>query len=252
MGGNAGYAPAVNRGLKESLRRGARYAWLLNNDAEPEPGSLAPLVEEMERHPRTGIAGSRLHDDREPRRIWHAGGVIDMRSGLTHSVGYGLVDRGQFGRRHEVDFVAGCSILLRLSMVRGLGAFDERYAMYYEETDLCVRARKAGWKVVYCPGSRVKHNVAGREESGELGWLYYLTRNRLFFLWKHRPWALLRAIPMTLRWPLASCLLRGRLAGFWHSLHGCLSFGRLVLASGGEKRWRGRMRHWGGGGGPIR
>jgi hypothetical protein len=229
MGGNAGYAPAVNRGLKEALSRGSRYAWLLNNDAEPEPGALAALVAEMERHPRTGIAGSRLHDDREPRLVWHAGGVIDMKSGLTRSIGNGMRDRGQFGKREGTDYVAGTSMLVRSGMLREVGLLDARFVMYYEETDLCVRARKAGWDVVYCPASRARHNVAAREEGGDVRWLYHLTRNRFFFLLKHNPAGLPMAILGTLKWPLGSCLVRGRFAGAWHTLRGCLSFLRLAL-----------------------
>jgi GT2 family glycosyltransferase len=228
MGGNAGYAPAVNRGLGEALRRGARYAWLLN--AEPEPGSLMPLVAEMERHSRTGIAGSRLHDDREPRRIWHAGGAINMRTGLTRSIGNGMRDTGQFGKRARMDYVAGTSMLVRSTVLRKVGLLDARFVMYYEETDLCVRARKAGWDVVYCPGSRVRHNVAAREEGGDLRWLYHLTRNRFYFLLKHNRRALPSAMIRTLKWPLGSCLVRGRLDGVWHTFRGCLSFLRLAVA----------------------
>ena len=232
MHGNAGFAAAVNRGMAKAAAGGAEYAWLVNNDAVVSRGALTALVRTMERMPQAGVAGSRITDDGVPPRIWHAGGRIDLKTGQTHHIGSGMRDCGQFDRLREMDYVTGCSMLIRARMIREVGMLDENFVMYYEETDLCIRARKAGWKVVYVPGSRVCHCISGREDRGDWGWLYYETRNRLLLLLKHNSRMLPMALVMILKWPLGSCILRGRFGGAWNTVKGLLSFVGIALGGG--------------------
>jgi GT2 family glycosyltransferase len=230
LGRNAGFARAVNRGIQAALAGGADAVWLLNNDAVPEPGALDPLVRAMFGDPDTAATGSRIHDNGRPRRMWHAGGEIDPATGFTRHRGAGEVDRGQWNESAEVDYVSGCSMLLRAETLRAIGPLDERFIMYYEETDWCARATRAGWNIRYVPTSRVRHDVAGREGAGELGWMRLMVRNQLYFLYKHHRSSWVPAALRVFRWPVASSLWRGRPDGAWLGLRGL--FGFLAMLPG--------------------
>jgi len=237
LGANPGFAPAVNRGLDAALAAGAEYVWLLNNDAVPEPGALAALVAALKADPRAAAAGSRVHDNGVPRRIWHAGGAVDLSTGFTHHRGAGERDRGQYREPGEADYVSGCSMLLRASAVRAVGAFDSRFIMYYEETDWCLRARAAGWTIRYAPASRVRHDVAGREASTDFRWMRLMVRNQLFLLYKHNRGAWVRAALRVFRWPIGSSLWRGHPSGAWYGLRGLAGFlGMLPRLVFGKRR----------------
>lgn len=224
LGANPGFAPAVNRGMTAALAAGAEVIWLLNNDAVPEPGALAALVAALEADPRAAAAGSRIHDNGSPRRIWHAGGEVNLSTGFTRHRGAGERDRGQYRDPGEADYVSGCSMLLRASAVRAVGVFDPRFIMYYEETDWCLRARAAGWTIRYAPASRVRHDVAGRDTSTDFRWMRLMVRNQLYLLYKHHRPAWVPAALRVVRWPVGSSLWRGHPSGAWHGLRGLAGF----------------------------
>ncbi|HLH73664.1 MAG TPA: glycosyltransferase family 2 protein [Chloroflexota bacterium] len=97
---------------------------------------------------------------------------------------YYAEDRGQFDQTEEVFAGCGASLLIRASLLADVGAFDERFFMYYEDTDLSWRARLRGWKVVYAAKAVVRH----AHRTSTAGWtdrfVYYTERNRLFMLLK--------------------------------------------------------------------
>jgi len=94
-------------------------------------------------------------------------------------------DEGQFDSPEDVPALCGASVLLRRRMLERIGGFDLRYFMYFEDVDLSWRARRAGWRVVYAPGSRLRHVHSGTSHEGSPLWTFFVTRNRLFFLIKH-------------------------------------------------------------------
>jgi GT2 family glycosyltransferase len=92
-------------------------------------------------------------------------------------------DVGQFGAEpREVDFVTGCALMARRAVVERVGMLDDRFFAYYEESEWCVRARRAGFKVVHVPTAHIWHRIEpeARDESPMVH--YYMTRNRLLFL----------------------------------------------------------------------
>jgi GT2 family glycosyltransferase/glycosyltransferase involved in cell wall biosynthesis/SAM-dependent methyltransferase len=151
---NNGFTLACNQGAQ--VARG-EFVLFLNNDTEPQPGWLEALVDVMKEDASIGIAGSKLvYPD---GRLQEAGGIIfSDGSGWN----YGRFDDPEHPRYNyvrEVDYVSGASLLIRRSLLMELHYFDEKYSPgYYEDTDLCFQARRAGYKVVYCPFSRVIHH----------------------------------------------------------------------------------------------
>ncbi|RLC78223.1 MAG: hypothetical protein DRJ03_25585 [Chloroflexi bacterium] len=92
-------------------------------------------------------------------------------------------DTGQFGDTpREMDFVTGCALLVKRDVLQRVGLLDDRFFTYYEETEWCVRARRAGFKIVHVPTAKMWHKIPldARESSPLVH--YYMTRNRLLFL----------------------------------------------------------------------
>jgi GT2 family glycosyltransferase len=94
-------------------------------------------------------------------------------------------DRGQYDSVEDVPALCGVSMLLTRTMLQRIGAFDDRFFMYFEDSDLCWRARRAGYRLVYTPASRLRHVHAGTSEEWSPLFTFYVTRNHLFWQVKH-------------------------------------------------------------------
>jgi GT2 family glycosyltransferase len=180
-GANLGFAAGNNAGLRYALAHGYDYALLLNNDTEVAPDFLTRLVEAAEAAPEIGIAGPTICYYDAPDRIWSAGGVIDWRRGASRMRGLGEVDAGQYPPG-EVDFVTGCALLVKRAALDRAGLLDERFFMYYEETEWCVRIARAGFRIIFVPSARVLHKIPLDARADQPYVAYYMTRNRLLFL----------------------------------------------------------------------
>jgi GT2 family glycosyltransferase len=166
---NAGFAGGNNAALGPILTvpRAPDYVLLLNPDTVVRPGAVRALVEFMERHPRIGIAGSRLeYPDGTPQRsafrfptIW---------SEFENGIRLGPISRLLRSRMvappvedqpHPTDWLAGASMIVRRGVFDDIGLMDDQYFLYFEEVDFFLRARRAGWRSWYVPASRVVHLV---------------------------------------------------------------------------------------------
>lgn len=180
---NLGFTGGNNVGLSRALAVGLDYALLLNNDTEVAPDLLHLLIEAFEADPVIGIAGPTIYYYNQPDVIWSAGGAIDWRQGRTRMVGLDEREVGQFGQEpREVDFVTGCALLVKRTVLEKVGLLDERFFAYYEETEWCVRARRAGFKSVHVPRAHIWHKISPVTQADSPRVHYYMTRNRLLFL----------------------------------------------------------------------
>lgn len=182
-GDNLGFVGGNNIGLEYAREMSAGYALLLNNDTEVAPDFLRRLVEAAEANPAAGMAGPTIYYFDRPDVIWSAGGAINRRRGCTRMVGLDELDGGQFGLLpRPVDFVTGCALLVKMTVVERVGPLDPRFFAYYEEAEWCVRAARAGFTILHVPRARVWHKISpvAREASPQVH--YYMTRNRLLFL----------------------------------------------------------------------
>src|SRR5947207_7921929 len=159
----------VNHGFSRGNNIAARhssgeYLVFINNDTVPRRDWLRPLIEMQRSWPAVGIVGSRLVDSRG--NTLHAGGYfqasIDAYSDAGRNYPPGSVDEPR-----ECEVHVGCGILMRRDLFDAVGGFDEHYFQGYEDTDLCLKVRERGLKVMYCPQSVVEHveNVSMRKLS---------------------------------------------------------------------------------------
>lgn len=181
---NLGYAGNNNVGIDAALAAGAEWVFLLNEDTVVSPDCLARLIEVGAREPGIGILGPMVYHHGEPDVIQSAGGRF-TRSWDSFHLGQDVRDDGQFGEPHEVDWISGCAILVRRKVIEQVGAIDPRYFYFWEETEWCVRAKKAGWRVMHVPTARIWHKGVQRNYRPPPTVTYYATRNRLLTLAKH-------------------------------------------------------------------
>lgn len=195
-GHNGGFGFGNNVGIRRGLAAGAEFIYLLNSDAFPDDGALRELVSYLDAHPDFGIAGSYIHGvDGEPHET--AFRFPTLLSEVDRGLRFGPVSRLLRDRvvamdvphtTIEVDWLAGASMLMRTSMVQDIGMFDETFFLYYEETDLCLRARRAGYKIAYVRSSSVAHigsATTGMKDNKKRMPPYVFASRRHYFLKNH-------------------------------------------------------------------
>lgn len=199
---NLGFAGACNAGCARAFAAGARWTILLNNDLVVDPGFVEPLVERFGRDASIGAASPKVLFYDTPDLIWAYGARIDRFTGRSPHIGVLERDRGQYDAMTYVDRLPGCSMAIERSTFERVGPFDERFFLYSEETDWCIRARRAGFRLAIEPRSKVwhrGHRATGREGRGLVR--YYQIRNQLELVRKHRDYFCLNG------WPAIAYLL---------------------------------------------
>jgi N-acetylglucosaminyl-diphospho-decaprenol L-rhamnosyltransferase len=163
-GTNLGYGAAANRGIAVT---GSDFVLVSNSDVAVHAGALRSLVEVLGRDTTIAIAGPRTLEA-DGTRYPSARRFPSLLDAAGHALLGDLAPANRFTRRYrmgdldtdkvaEVDWVSGACFLARRRTLEELGGFDETYFMYAEDADLCWRARRAGWGVVYVPDAVVTH-----------------------------------------------------------------------------------------------
>lgn len=184
---NYGYAEGNNIGIRYSFKiLKSDYIMLLNNDTIVNKDFLVKLIRFAEDEDEIGIIGPKIYYYDNPVIFNSAGGIIKWRSGTGVNIGIGEIDRGQFDEVNSVDCLLGACILIKSSVLRRIGLLDKKFFLLLEETDFCLRAKKAGYKIIFFPESVIYHKEGFSGQLSPLN-LYYRYRNRLLFFKKHQP-----------------------------------------------------------------
>lgn len=166
---NGGFAYGNNEGIRYAEQQGGLppYVLLLNPDTVVLENGVAALMSFMEQHPNVGIAGSRLENPDTTARH-SAFRFASIASEFERGARLGLVTRLLRSKivapeirneQHQTDWVAGASMIVRKEVFDDIGLMDGEYFLYYEESDFCLLAHRAGWECWYVPESRVVHLV---------------------------------------------------------------------------------------------
>lgn len=214
---NRGFAGGVNLALIPALRGPSppRFVYLLNSDALPAPGSVATLVRFLEANPSAGIAGSYIHgpDGETHDTAFRFPGIASQ---FEESLGLGVVSRwldrylvSKPAPRETacVDWLAGASMLIRREVFDAIGVYDENFFFYYEETDFCRRAARAGFSTWYVPASRVEHIGAASS-----GWKDF-SKPRAPYWWEGRRFYFYKNHGLVYLWAVNLAWLAGFVIG---------------------------------------
>jgi GT2 family glycosyltransferase len=198
---NRGFAAAVNQAA--AVARGRRLL-LLNPDARPAPRCMEALAAALDARPRAARAGPQLLDpDGSPQAsAWLAPGFATLAFealflyNLFPKCRLHAIQAGSPEPR-VVDTISGACLLVDRDLFASLGGLDERFFLYYEDTDLCVRARAAGRDALLVPEARCRHVLGGSAFQDRQEFLVRFHESRRLFIEKHHPGAvgaLLRAV----------------------------------------------------------
>ncbi|MEK9152955.1 MAG: glycosyltransferase family 2 protein [Patescibacteria group bacterium] len=162
---NVGFAAGNNAGIRRST---GKYVLIMNPDITVRPGAIEAMIAHMEANPEIGLLGPRLvHPDgsidvscyRYPTPMIPAyrrtplGRLPAGRKALS----YYLMDDFDHGQSRDVDWLLGAVLLVRRSAMDKVGLLDERYFLYFEDTDWCRRFWQAGFRVVFFAGAEMVH-----------------------------------------------------------------------------------------------
>ncbi len=188
---NLGFAGGANVGIRAALTREADAVLIINNDAVAAPDCVAELAAALSRDPRLAGAGAKTLTQEQPPRIHTAYGVLTHHGQLVRQEGWFEPDITKFSSTVCVDYISGCAMLLRRSVLEEIGPFDPEFFAYHEDLDWCTRARRAGHRVAFVGSALVDHRMhASTGGGGYLSAITYLSaRNAMLFMRKNGTWA---------------------------------------------------------------
>lgn len=175
---NGGFGAGMNIGFASGFSDGTApdYYYLLNSDAFVQGNTIRILRDYLADHPGAGLAGSYVEGtDGTPHctafRFPSIAGEFEMaaRTGVfTRLLAPWVVAMDMPQSPIQVDWTAGASLMIRRPVLEEIGGFDETFFLYFEETDLCRRAARAGWRTHYVPNSKITH--VGSASTGMQQW----------------------------------------------------------------------------------
>ena len=163
---NAGVAGGLNAGIRHAFTHGADYVIILNNDTTVDPGFAAPLVEAALAHPGAGMLVPKIYYYDHPDTIWSAGSVFRRFPPVVTMRKTRQPDDGRFDQPCDLDYATFCVIMFSRAMIERAGLLDPDYHFLYEDYDLCLRSREAGFGIRYVPSAHVWHKISKTTGAG--------------------------------------------------------------------------------------
>lgn len=205
---NLGFSKAINQALKKTMND---YSVILNPDTVIVNGFIKEVIDYLEKNQDIGIVGPRIFDSdgsiqgsaRRFPTFWTS--MFGRKSPLTKMFPNNPFTRKEFvcfnedaREVFEVDWVSGACMVIRRKSLEAVGGFDERFFLYWEDTDICKRVRDAGWKIVYYTRAKVIHYIGRSSSTKPIESIYHF-HNSCFKLFQKHARGFQRAlVPITL------------------------------------------------------
>ncbi|HKW25064.1 MAG TPA: glycosyltransferase, partial [Terriglobales bacterium] len=184
---NLGFCVANNQGVATAFERKNEYVLILNNDTVMHPECIRRLVARAQAEPDAAAVSPKIYFCQPRDRIWFAGGTFSLWTGCNGHVGYQEQDKGAWNAPKSMNFICACAMLVSRRAWQEVGGFDELLFRSAEDIDWSLRARRAGFRLLYEPEAIIWHresfDILRNEGRGRQ--FYFYTRNRLAVMWKH-------------------------------------------------------------------
>ncbi len=191
---NLGFAGGNNLGIQAAH---GKYLFFLNNDTLIESGkgkvksekfasAFEPLISRLESDEKIGMVCPKIRFTWGEKPIQYAGYTPLSRITLRNrSIGFGEHDHGQYNLPHSTPYAHGAAMMVKREAIEKAGMMPECYFLYYEELDWSMMIRRAGYDIWYEPAVTIYHKES--QSTGQQSPLrtYYITRNRLLFVWRN-------------------------------------------------------------------
>lgn len=179
---NVGYAAACNQAISHFVAAGVENILFINNDTEFDQGLFSALIQELDRSAADAIT-PRITYFSAPDTDWYSGGIFQFWNGFqgTHST-----PNAASTRIGPTEVAPGCCVLFRLATFREIGLFDPTYFVYFEDTDLFWRMKKAGLKLWYLGSEALAHKVSLSTGGSQSDFsIRFHQRNQMYAVRKH-------------------------------------------------------------------
>jgi GT2 family glycosyltransferase/glycosyltransferase involved in cell wall biosynthesis len=181
---NLGFLKSCNKAAGQAK---GKFICLLNNDTEVHEGWLEHLLAVFDKNKYTAIAGPKLVYPNG--RLQEAGGIVWNDASAWNFGKFDDPEKPDYNYLKEVDYISGACLVIRKTVWDKLGGFDEQFApAYYEDTDLAMKVRRAGYKVYYQPLSVVTHHEGlsnGTDETAGLKKFQAINHSKFLKKWEH-------------------------------------------------------------------
>lgn len=177
LGKNVGFGPALNKGIKQSK---GDFIFIGNDDLVLAKNSLFRLVSYALNHAQAGIVGGKIFFKNDRQKISSSGHRYNFFSGIVSDCPYPDQEK-------EVPWVQGCACLFPRYLIEKIGYYDEGFSkIYFEDFDLCLRAKRAGFKIVYLPQAVFYHGQSTSMDKipSPAKWFQWY-KNKFRFILKH-------------------------------------------------------------------
>ncbi|WP_339606267.1 glycosyltransferase family 2 protein [uncultured Roseivirga sp.] len=189
-GENLGFTGGNNTGIKYALDSEKDLIMLLNNDTIVTPDFAMILVETLLNDNTLGAVQPKIMYNQEKDVIWNAGGFFNSFFSLSKTRGLDQKDEGQYDKPIDVDWITGCCFLVKSSVVKQIGLLDDKFFIYYEDSDWSFKIKKLGYRLRFEPKSKIYHEVGmsnqNRKDHNEGNVSpfthYMVVRNHLFMV----------------------------------------------------------------------
>ena len=180
---NRGFAGGNNLGYRSA--RG-KYILFLNNDTEVPPDFMQAMLGLLEADEKVGAVSPKICYYDSPDTIQYAGYTkMNPFTLRMHALGFREQDHGQHEVLRETPFAHGCAMMVPRRVIGDVGLMRETYFLYYEEHDWSMRIRRAGYRIMYQPASRVYHKESMTIVKDSPLKTHYINRNRILFMRYH-------------------------------------------------------------------
>ena len=180
-GSNLGFAGGNNLGIEWALRHRADWILLLNNDTTVAPDFLNAFLKATKEKPHGGIFGAKILKYSDPDIIDHLGGFWEEKTGEFISPTSGQTDHPYF-EMQRADYVCGAALMMKRLVPETIGLLEPKFFLFWEETDYCFRAQKAGFEVWTAPCAKIWHKVSSSFTGGKPHMHYFWWRSRLLWI----------------------------------------------------------------------
>jgi len=157
---NYGFAGGYNRCFSQLRDKYSGFIFLLNNDTEVDPDILNSFVQAKEKYGDNNLYGGKIFYKNNPELIWYAGGNINLKYLKISHQRIRQNDSPESSKPQQTDYITGCCLFTSMVVLNQLNGFDERFNMYGEDVDLCLRANKMGINCYFIPEAKLWHHVS--------------------------------------------------------------------------------------------
>lgn len=190
---NMGYAGGMNFALTTIAQQIPGYFLIMNNDTILDSNAMSALVTAAKKNNNNCVVTGKVYHYNNQSRIQTVGNTFNFKTLESHRIGYNEIDNGQFDIECEREMIDDIFMLLPYFIYKKVGGYNPYFYLNYEQTDLIIRIKQAGYKVIYTPNAKLYHK--GSFSSGGLGnphmmyWdgksiiiLHYLHQKRMRFV----------------------------------------------------------------------